>query len=126
MGITVSYKGDLKKTVKYLKSSRKVIKMKDVEYFAQLCVERLKDATPVDTGLTQSSWEYSIERDRNNVIVNIDNTNIQNGINIAILIDTGHATRDGRYIPGLQFISPIINNTFKEIIDSTWKELKSL
>lgn len=126
MGVTVTYKGDLKNTMRYLKSSRKVIKMKNIEYFAQLCIERLQEETPVDTGLTQQSWKYSIERNKNEVLVNIENTNIQNGINIAILIDTGHATRDGGYIYGLHFISPIINNTFREIIDTTWKEMKSL
>ncbi len=122
MSITVSYKGDLKNTMNFLKSSKR-IKMKNVEYFAELCIERLKEETPVKTGLTRDSWEYTIERDSKGVIVNINNTNIQNGINIAVLLDMGHATKDGHYISGLHFINPIINYTFREIIDNTWKEL---
>ena len=122
MSITVSYKGDLKNTMNFLKSSKR-IKMKNIEYFAELCIERLKEETPVKTGLTRDSWEYTIERDNKGVIVNINNTNIQNGINIAVLLDIGHATKDGRYISGLHFINPIINYTFREIIDNTWKEL---
>lgn len=122
MSITISYTGDFKNTMNYLKSSKK-IKLKTVEYFAELCIERLKQETPVKTGLTRDSWEYTIERDKNGVILNINNTNIQNGINIAVLLDLGHATKDGYYIDGLHYISPVINYTFREIIDATWKEM---
>lgn len=122
MGITVSYTGDLKKTMRFLSSSKK-INMKNIVYFAELCIERLKEETPVKTGLTRNSWEYTIEKNNKGVIININNTNIQNGINIAVLLDMGHATKDGQYISGLHFINPVINYTFREIIDNTWKEL---
>lgn len=126
MNLTISHTGDFKNTLKYLKSAKKTITMKDIENFIDVCVTRLQAATPIRTGVTADSWKYSIQRDKNNVYVNIDNTNIQNGINIAILIDSGHATRDGSFIPGLNFITPIVNETYKEIINKTWKELRSL
>ena len=97
--------------------------MNDIQKFIDLCIERLKEATPVKTGLTAESWTYSIERRKGEVSVYIENSNIQNGLNIAILIDTGHMTRDGYYIPGLHFIDPTINETFNQIIENTWKEL---
>lgn len=126
MDITVKHKGDLKNTMKYLQSSRKTVKMKEIETFIEVCIKRLKEATPVKTGLTAESWTYTINREKNSVSVFIENTNIQNGINIAILIDTGHMTKSGTYITGLHFIDPVILDTYNQIIENTWKELKSL
>lgn len=123
MNVNVKYKGDLKNTFKFLKSNSKKINMSTIELFVTKCIKQLTEATPVKTGLTSKSWSYTIKRDKQGVTVTIENSNIQNGLNIAILIDTGHATKDGSYIPGLHYISPIVNNTFKEIIDNAWKEL---
>jgi len=124
--ITIKSKGDFKKVQRFLKKSKKISGFKNVELFAKLCVERLREVTPVDSGLTAESWEYEIDKKKGSKSLTIKNTNIQNGANVAILIEYGHATSSGAWVEGREFIEPAIIRTFNDIIDKTWKEIKSL
>lgn len=123
MGVIIKHKGDLKNTEKFFRDSKRVISIQNAERFAQLCLKNLKDATPKNTGKTSESWSYNVIRSANSVVIEFNNTNIQNGINIAILVDIGHATKDGLWIEGRNYIDPAIRKTYNEIVNNTWKEL---
>lgn len=123
MGVTIKHKGDLKNTEKFFRDSKEIINIKNAKDFADVCLKNLIDNTPKDTGLTASSWAYKIIRTKDEVTIEFDNTNIQNGINIAILVDIGHASRNGSWIEGRNYIDPSIKNTYEEIVRNTWKEL---
>ena len=87
-------------------------------------VEALKEATPKDTGLTADSWEYKIVEEANgNMKIEWHNTNIQNGCLIAILLQYGHATRNGGYVQGQDYVNPAIARIFGQLADDAWKEV---
>ena len=88
-------------------------------------VEALRAATPVDTGMTANSWYYTIERTRNSVSLSFYNSNVHNGVPIAIILQTGHATRDGGWVEGIDYINPSIRPLFEELANNMWKEVIS-
>lgn len=124
--ITIKQKGDFKKLDKYFTKSIKITKSINIKLFADKCIEKLKEATPKDSGLTAASWKYTIVSRKNSKTVQFYNTNIQNGVNVALLLDFGHVTRDGAWLEGKNFIEPVMKQTYLSIINNTWKELTDL
>jgi hypothetical protein len=86
-------------------------------------VEALSAATPVDTGLTASSWTYDIVQTKDSVTINFNNTNIQNGCPIAVILQYGHGTRNGGWVQGRDYINPAIQPVFDKIANEAWKEV---
>ena len=86
----------------------------------------LASATPRDTGKTANSWNYEIKQDKDSVSISFYNTNIQNGVPIAIILQYGHGTRNGGWVQGQDYINPAIQPIFDEIVKSAWKEVTSL
>ena len=86
----------------------------------------LSSATPVDTGLTANSWYYKIERDANSVKIVFCNSNIQNGIPIAIILQYGHGTGTGGWVEGRDYINPAIQPVFDKIANNAWREVTKL
>ena len=119
-------KGNFSKTEAFLSKSLKFTKFKTVEEVIAQCVERLKEATPIDTGLTANSWEYQITRDKHLVHIEITNTNIQDGVNVALLLEFGHGTPSGKWIEGKDYIEPVVFAAYEKILNETWKEIKRL
>ena len=91
--------------------------------YGQKGVEALQSATPVDTGLTADSWQYEIEQKDGSTSITWTNSNIQNGVNIALILDLGHGTGTGGYVRGRKYISPAIQPIFDEMADKVWKEV---
>lgn len=124
--ITIKNKGNFKKAEKYFKKSKKVLRMSDAKYLAEKCVERLKEATPKDSGFTASSWKYKLTKRGLSTKMEFYNTNIQNGVPIAIVIDTGHMSKGGTWIQGKNYIDPALKITYDQIIKAIWRELTRL
>lgn len=117
------HKGDFSKTTSFLKRMKENNFIKDLDKYGQKGVDALASATPVDTGLTASSWYYKIEREDGRVKLNFCNSNIQNGVPIAIILQYGHATRNGGWIEGRDYINPAIQPIFDEIANNAWREV---
>lgn len=124
--IKIKQKGDFSNLDKYFKKSVKITKVDNITIIAQRCIDRLKEVTPKDTGLTAESWEYSIINNKNNTILEISNTNVQKGVKIALILDIGHATSNGAWIQGKNYIEPVVRSAYNEILNNTWKELTKL
>lgn len=124
--ITFRQKGDFSKLNKYLERIKEVVKIGDLDRFGREGVQALSSATPRDTGLTASAWDYSIERSSNRVSISFNNTNIQNGVPIAIILQYGHGTRNGGYVQGRDYINPAIQPIFDKIAEDAWKEVTKL
>lgn len=124
--ITIKQKGDFKKLDKYFTKSLKISKTENINNVADKCIEKLKAATPKDSGLTADSWKYVIVKRKNSKVLQFYNTNIQNGVNVALLLEYGHATRDGAWVEGQDFIEPIVRDAYLSIINNTWKEMTDL
>lgn len=86
-------------------------------------VDALNSATPKDTGLTASSWYYEIEKTSTGVTIAFYNSNIQNGIPIAIILQYGHGTGTGGWVQGRDYINPAIQPIFDEIAEKAWREV---
>jgi len=121
--ISFRQKGDFKKLNSYLERLEEVIKLGKLNKYGERGVSALSSATPVDTGLTASSWQYSINREKDSVSISFENTNINNGVSIAILLQYGHGTRNGGYVQGRDYINPAIQPLFDQIAEEAWKEV---
>lgn len=124
--ITFRQKGNFSKLNRYFKRVKEVVKVGDLDRFGREGVQALSSATPKDTGLTATSWEYSIERSSNRVSITFNNTNIQNGVPIAIILQYGHGTRNGGYVQGRDYINPAIQPIFDKMAEDAWKEVTKL
>jgi hypothetical protein len=121
--ITFSQKGDFSKLTKFLERAKEAIHVGDLDKYGREGVLALSAATPVDTGLTASSWKYEIEQKDGSVTISFYNTNIQNGVPIAIILQYGHATRNGGWVQGRDYINPAIQPIFDKIANEAWREV---
>lgn len=123
--IKLSANGKFNKTYKFLNKIRKVKVERTLDKYGRLGVEVLSAATPVDTGLTASSWDYEISRNQNENTITITwtNSNVHKGINIAMLLQLGHGTRNGGWVEGRDYITPAIRPIFDDILESAKKEI---
>ena len=122
--IKVISKGNLKKTEEMLKRSGNWSSKIDLDKYGSKGVAALKEATPKDTGLTANSWSYNITRSKNSVIISFENTNINDGVPIAIILQYGHGTRNGGWVEGYDYINPAVRPIFDELAKAAWKEVK--
>lgn len=124
--IGIRQKGDFSKTENWLKNLKTSRIIKSLERYAQEGVNALASATPVDTGLTASSWYYKIEVKDTTSTILFCNSNIQNGIPIAIILQYGHGTRNGGWVEGRDYINPAIQPIFEKIVNRAWGEVTKL
>lgn len=124
--IKFTVKGSFNKTYNYLERVKKVVHMSDLDKFGKAGVEALALNTPVDTGKTANSWYYTIEINKNSAVISFNNSNIQNGVPIAIILQYGHGTRHGGWVEGRDYINPAIQPIFDQIVNDAWKEVTKL
>ena len=117
-------KGGFKNVSNYLERLKENINIGTLDKYGKRGVEALASATPRDTGLTAASWQYSITRERVKATLSFHNTNFQNGIPIAIILQYGHATRNGGWVQGIDYINPAIRPIFEELANQAWEEMK--
>lgn len=120
--ITFAHKGDLYKTMNFLRRNRK-FQIHDLDKFGLEGVRALAEATPVDSGLTASSWDYEIVRTESSVSIQWLNHNVNNGVPIAIILQYGHGTGTGGWVQGRDYINPAIQPIFDRIAENAWKEI---
>ena len=124
--ITVKQKGDFAKLTRYLTKAKSAAKVRDLDRFGKEGVAALASATPVESGLTASSWHYKIEHKKGFASISFYNTNIQNGVPIAIILQYGHGTRNGGWVQGRDYINPAIQPIFDKIAEHAWREVTTL
>lgn len=124
--ISFRQKGDFSKLTRYLERAKEVVKLSDLDKYGREGVAALASATPVDSGLTAHSWNYKIEHTNGSVSIVFNNTNIQNGVPIAIILQYGHGTGTGGWVQGRDYINPAIQPVFDRILENAWKEVTKL
>lgn len=121
--IIIKQKGNFNKTEKFLKKSFGRNYLNVLEKYGQEGVAALSAATPVDSGLTASSWSYEIIQNKGDISVIWKNSNVNDGVNIALILQYGHGTRGGGYVSGLDYINPALKPIFDKMAEAAWKEV---
>lgn len=121
--ISFSQKGDFKKLSTFLQKAKQGIKQSILDKYGREGVKALTAATPVNTGLTASSWYYEIERNKDSVSLVFKNSNVNNGVQIAIILQYGHATGTGGWVEGIDYINPAVQPIFEKLANDAWKEV---
>ena len=124
--ITFRQRGDFSKLTNFMERAKEAVHLGNLDKYGQEGVAALASATPVDTGQTANSWHYKIEQENGSVSIGFYNTNIQNGVPIAIILQYGHATRNGGWVQGRDYINPAIQPIFDKIADTAWREVTKL
>lgn len=121
--IRFTQKGDFSKVTRYLERLKETVNLGVLNKYGKKGVEALRAATPKDSGLTADSWYYEIVHKKGSATINFCNSNIKDGIPIAILIQYGHGTGNGGYVEGRDFINPAMRPIFDEFANAAWKEV---
>ena len=121
--ISFRQKGDFSNLTRYLERVKNAVKIGDLDKYGRAGVAALASATPVDTGLTANSWSYEIENRNGSAKITFSNSNIQNGVPIAIILQYGHGTRNGGWVEGRDYINPAIQPIFDQIANEAWREV---
>lgn len=124
--ITFRQKGDFSKLTRFLEKAKESIRLGDLDKYGREGVAALASATPVESGLTANSWYYKIERKNGLVSITFYNSNVQNGIPIAIILQYGHGTGTGGWVQGRDYINPAIQSIFDKIANDAWREVTKL
>lgn len=122
---SIRQRGDFNKTEKFLRKSFGLRWRSVLEKYGRLGVEALSAATPVDTGLTASSWNYEIIQNESGMSIVWNNQNVVNHVNIALILQYGHATRNGGWVEGTDYINPALKPIFEKLAKDAWKEVSS-
>lgn len=121
--ITFRQKGDFSKLNKYLERAKEAVKLGELDKYGREGVAALASATPTDSGLTARSWYYEIKRQNGSVSIVFKNSNINEGVPIAIILQYGHGTGTGGWVQGIDYINPAIQPIFNRIAENAWKEV---
>jgi len=121
--IRVKQKGNYSKIDKYLSRIEKPIKINTLKRYAQEGVIALMDATPEKTGTTKNSWYYKIIQKEGNIRIEYCNSNINDGVNIAIILQYGHGTGTGGWVEGRDYINPAVQPVFDKIAKKALEEV---
>lgn len=124
--ISFRHKGDFSKLTRFLERIKRAVSLGILDKYGREGVAALASATPVDTGLTASSWYYKIERKGTRVAIIFYNSNIQNGVPIAIILQYGHGTGTGGWVEGQDYINPALRPIFNKIAKEAWREVAKL
>lgn len=124
--ISFRQKGDFSKLNKYLERAKEAARLSILDKYGREGVAALSSATPVDSGETANSWFYKIKHSNGSASITFCNSNINDGVPIAIILQYGHGTGTGGWVEGRDYINPAIQPIFDKIVDAAWKEVTKL
>nr|UVY31413.1 MAG: Minor capsid protein [Bacteriophage sp.] len=117
-------KGDFRRTSDFLKRANRLNLDVILNQYGQEGVEALRAATPKDTGTTANSWSYVVHKGTGSITITWSNSNIVDGVPIAVILQYGHGTRNGGYVQGTDYINPAMKPIFDKIAQRAWEEVK--
>lgn len=123
MKFSLESKGDWSKTTKYLSRLERMEMFKTLGKYGDQGVRALASATPKDSGETANSWTYEVVVSGKSARIVWKNTNVNQGVNIAIILQMGHGTGTGGYVQGRDYINPAMRPIFDKIANEVWKEV---
>ena len=124
--IKFRHKGNFSKVTSFLERAKEAVRLGILDKYGREGVAALASATPVDSGLTASSWYYEIEQKNGSATISFHNSHIQKGVPIAIILQYGHGTGTGGWVEGRDYINPAIQPIFDKIVNEAWREVTKL
>ena len=124
--ISFRHKGNFSKLSNYLEKVKAAAHVSILDKYGKAGVDALASATPTRTGLTASSWFYTVERGAGSAKITFHNSNINQGVPIAIILQYGHGTGTGGWVEGRDYINPAIQPVFDNLANEAWREVTKL
>ena len=121
--IEIKQQGDFSKVTAFLERLKEGVNAGILNKYGNMGVEALRNATPVDSGLTASSWSYEIIQERGSANIEFHNSNINKHVNIALILQYGHGTGTGGWVEGRDYINPALQPIFDKLADEAWREV---
>lgn len=121
--ISFRQKGDFSNLTRFLEKAKESVRIGDLDKYGREGVAALASATPIDSGKTANSWYYEIVNKNGSVSITFYNSNVQNGVPIAIILQYGHGTGNGGWVEGRDYINPAIQPIFDKIANDAWREV---
>lgn len=119
-------KGDFSRLTRYLERAKEAVHLGELDRYGRAGVAALASATPVDSGKTADSWYYEITNQNGIARITFYNSNVNQGVPIAIILQYGHGTGTGGWVEGRDYINPAIQPIFDEIAEQAWKGVTRL
>lgn len=124
--ISFRQKGDFSRLTNYFEKVKEAARLSILDKYGREGVAALASATPVESGKTADSWYYEVKRQNGSATISFYNSNVNEGVPIAIILQYGHGTGTGGWVEGRDYINPAIQPIFDKIVNNAWKEVTSL
>lgn len=122
MTISASSSGSWDDTESWLKKMTQVnSQLARLEHFGAAGVAALSAATPVESGETAAAWFYEVIEERGSWSIVWGNNHVDDGRQIAVLLQYGHGTGTGGYVEGRDYINPALQPIFDQMVAEGWK-----
>lgn len=121
--LRVKSTGSTDKLEAYLRKAKKVDARAVLERAGREGVAALRRATPSDSGLASSSWDYEIRQNGRAISIIWTNNDVEDGFPVALMLQYGYATGTGGYVSGRDYINPAMKPVFDKIAEDVWKEV---
>ena len=124
MKVSFESRGNFDNFNKWLKNLDRLKSSEITKIIPKEGVSRLKANTPKDTGGTANGWYSEVTVRKNVLEISWKNrANPDEDVNIAKLIELGHGTKNGGYVPPRPYIKTSMNELFNKASDLLTKEL---
>ena len=123
--IRIKHRGNFRNTERFFAQAQKATPRQILERYGQAGVTALASATPVESGETAAAWSYEIVENSDGYYIFWNNSNINKGVNIAVILQYGHGTGTGGYVEGIDYINPALRPIFDQLADEAWREVTS-
>ena len=124
--IRFKHSGNFRNTEKFFAKAMKKSYLEILQRYGEAGVSALASATPKDTGKTAASWGYEIEQTSSGASIFWTNSNVNKGVNIAVILQYGHGTGTGGYVQGVDYINPALRPIFEQSANDAWREVTSV
>ena len=123
--ITFKHSGNFNNTESFFKRTKQILARYRslLERYGEEGVSALAAATPTESGITATSWDYKISTTKSSLKISWTNSNVKDGVPIAVIIQYGHGTGTGGYVQGRDYINPAMRPIFDRIIQDIWAEV---
>lgn len=121
--VVIKHKGNFKNLEKFLNGAKNIDFKKILAPYGEQGVRALASSTPKKSGLTASSWGWDIKINKGSVSLFWTNSNVVDGVPISVILQYGHATRNGGFVQGRDYINPALQPIFDKISEEAWREV---